>query len=777
MLEDYMRKLFAIGDVNGDGVLSPVEFADLLSRSGFNLPAEVVLKLVKEADVNQDGVIEYEEFIPAMMRLRNAPPSYFDDTPEVASDMPKWDEVPEAMLEKYLGKLFAIGDSNGDGVLQPQEFLELLTRCGLRFPPEVVLDIFLKADVNGDGVIEYDEFIPAMKAIIAGAKQASAPSGMPDLKDVPPLMLEKYLNKLFQVADRNGDGVLQPEEFANLLSRSGFNFTQQQIATIIDAADVNRDGVIEYEEFVPAMSTLLQGDFLSGPSESENAMPAIADVPPEMLKRYLKKLFAVGDVNGDGVLQPEEMSRLLELSGFNLAPSQVAAIVDEADVNKDGVIEYDEFVPVAIGILQARSRTGAPTMPKIDDVPPAMLERYFKKLFAIADTNGDGVLQPAEFRRLLELSGFNLDASQVNELVYRADSNNNGVIEYDEFIPVAMDILRSRKSSGRAPMPRIEDVPAPMLERYFKKLFSIADTNRDGVLQPNELQRLFQLSGFGFSKAQVDSLMAQADTNRNGVIEYEEFIPVAMSILSQQQENIDTYLDTQDEQQARQFLLQGKTRDQLERQMKKIFLFADEDCSGNLDLREFKNCLGGMGLPLNAAQTSELMSMVDVNHDGKVDYEEFIPLAFELFVKVLTGKIVPPKAAPAQQRRKPAAAAAAAVPARKAPKPSATSDVASLEGRVLAVQSRRIIRSKIKDLFGRLDTDRDGRLTVRELASAFGEAMARRISATLDRNNDGRVTQYEMRRFFDDECAKAVESGVPEHKYLEGIVDVLESAF
>merc|ERR1711959_776228 len=184
MLEDYLQKLFSIGDVNGDGVLSPTEFADLLSRSGFNLPSNVILKLVKEADVNQDGVIEYEEFIPAMLRLVGAPAEYFDDTPQVAADMPAWDEVPEPMLEKYLEKLFAIGDTNGDGVLQPQEFLELLTRCGLRFPSDIVLEIFLKADTNNDGVIEYDEFIPAMKAIIAGAKDATAAasaSAMPNL--------------------------------------------------------------------------------------------------------------------------------------------------------------------------------------------------------------------------------------------------------------------------------------------------------------------------------------------------------------------------------------------------------------------------------------------------------------------------------------------------------------------------------------------------------------------------------------------------------------------
>merc|ERR1712178_345928 len=120
-----------------------------------------------------------------MIRLKHAPRSYFEDAPQVASDMPMWDEVPEAMLEKYLTKLFAIGDTNGDGVLQPQEFVELLARCGLRFPADIVLDIFLKADTNQDGVIQYEEFLPAMKAIIAGAKEAqqSTANEMPSLED------------------------------------------------------------------------------------------------------------------------------------------------------------------------------------------------------------------------------------------------------------------------------------------------------------------------------------------------------------------------------------------------------------------------------------------------------------------------------------------------------------------------------------------------------------------------------------------------------------------
>merc|ERR1711959_655092 len=195
MMADYLQKLFKIADTNDDGVLTPIEFADLLSRSGFNFPAHGIVSLGKAADVNEDGVIEYEEFVPAMLGLMEAA-NEADLVPDVGEGVPMWDEVPDEMLERYLTKLFQIGDTNGDGVLQPQEFLELLTRAGLRFPADLVLRLFLEADVNQGGVIEYDEFMPAMLAVIAAMKEGAeeaeeedsgddAPLPMPNPADVP----------------------------------------------------------------------------------------------------------------------------------------------------------------------------------------------------------------------------------------------------------------------------------------------------------------------------------------------------------------------------------------------------------------------------------------------------------------------------------------------------------------------------------------------------------------------------------------------------------------
>ena len=77
----------------------------------------------------------------------------------------------------------------------------------------------------------------------------------------------------------------------------------------------------------------------------------------------------------------------------------------------------------------------------------AALDTYFTGLFAIADANGDGVLQPKELKRLLELCGFVLSAQQIAQFVSEADTNGDGVIEYKEFVPVATKMLQSSDST------------------------------------------------------------------------------------------------------------------------------------------------------------------------------------------------------------------------------------------------------------------------------------------------------------------------------------------
>ena len=55
----------------------------------------------------------------------------------------------------------------------------------------------------------------------------------------------------------------------------------------------------------------------------------------------------------------------------------------------------------------------------------AELERYLCDLFSIANANGDGVVQPHELTKLLQLYGFELSAMEIAEIDIGSGANAN----------------------------------------------------------------------------------------------------------------------------------------------------------------------------------------------------------------------------------------------------------------------------------------------------------------------------------------------------------------
>merc|ERR1712072_1475397 len=104
----------------------------------------------------------------------------------------------------------------------------------------------------------------------------------------------------------------------------------------------------------------------------------------------------------------------------------------------------------------------------------------------------------------------------------------------------------------------------------------------------------------------------------------------------------------------------------------------------------------------------------------------------------------------------------------------ASGPTTELEGRVHALQSRRLLRGWVKNLFATLDSDLDGRLSEAELAAQTGTDLAKTMIIVMDTNRDGKLSQVEVRDYFDQEAAKAFEEqGVPEWEFLQGIVETL----
>ena len=131
----------------------------------------------------------------------------------------------------------------------------------------------------------------------------------------------------------------------------------------IDAMAAGASGANATAADMKAASAKVAGASTPGAQAAVVKDPRNGQIHPSIfsaaeLDTYFSGLFTI-DANGDGLLQPKELKRLLELCGFVLSAQQIAQFVSEADTNGDGVIEYKEFVPVATKMLQSSDSTKA----------------------------------------------------------------------------------------------------------------------------------------------------------------------------------------------------------------------------------------------------------------------------------------------------------------------------------------------------------------------------------------------------------------------------------
>ena len=69
------------------------------------------------------------------------------------------------------------------------------------------------------------------------------------------------------------------------------------------------------------------------------------------------------------------------------------------------------------------------------------------------------------------------------------------------------------------------------LETLFRNSFMEVDVDETGSLTRTQSQKCLRDTDLGFSRKEINAMMAEADSNEDGVISYEEFMPVCQEIL------------------------------------------------------------------------------------------------------------------------------------------------------------------------------------------------------------------------------------------------------
>lgn len=139
------------------------------------------------------------------------------------------------------------------------------------------------------------------------------------------------LEHLFNSIDEDRSGTISAQEMKRALQTMGNKIPDVQLAELMKVADQNGDGMIDWQEFLAATVHV---------NKLEN---------DDIIMRAFKKF----DRDGDGAIRPDEVAEVLKDQGLTI--DEVHKLIAEHDTNKDGSIDICEFTAMMKGADPHRS--------------------------------------------------------------------------------------------------------------------------------------------------------------------------------------------------------------------------------------------------------------------------------------------------------------------------------------------------------------------------------------------------------------------------------------
>jgi calmodulin len=134
-----------------------------------------------------------------------------------------------------------------------------------------------------------------------------------------------------------------------------------------------------------------------------------------------KEAFQIFDKDGNGCITTKELGTVMRSLGQNPTEEELKSMIDEVDCNKDGTVDFKEFLG-----LMARQMKDSET---IDELIEA---------FKVFDRDGNGVITSYELRYVMTSAGEKLSEDEIDEIIREADVDNDGNINYEEFLKMLL---------------------------------------------------------------------------------------------------------------------------------------------------------------------------------------------------------------------------------------------------------------------------------------------------------------------------------------------------
>ncbi|KAK2993676.1 hypothetical protein RJ640_026132 [Escallonia rubra] len=144
------------------------------------------------------------------------------------------------------------------------------------------------------------------------------------------------------------------------------------------------------------------------------ALRVIAEYLSEEEIAGLKEMFKTIDTDNSGQISFEELKAGLKRFGANLDESEIYDLMQSADIDNNGTIDYGEFVAATLHFNKIER------------------EDHLFAAFSYFDKDGSGYITQDELQ--LACEEFGIEDVQLEDMIREADQNNDGRIDYNEFV-------------------------------------------------------------------------------------------------------------------------------------------------------------------------------------------------------------------------------------------------------------------------------------------------------------------------------------------------------
>ncbi|KAK8966420.1 Calmodulin-like protein 1 [Platanthera guangdongensis] len=127
------------------------------------------------------------------------------------------------------------------------------------------------------------------------------------------------------------------------------------------------------------------------------------------------------DLNGDGRISTNELRSFLVTIGRENAAAEARSMIQVADLNKNGFIEFEEFMAVhQKGVTRSE----------------------IKMAFWMFDENKDGRIDAEEVMCMLRKLGETCSLEDCRRMVNKIDTNGDGLVDMDDFVIMMTRTMR-----------------------------------------------------------------------------------------------------------------------------------------------------------------------------------------------------------------------------------------------------------------------------------------------------------------------------------------------